>query len=102
MRLWSHIQKFAKKNSYISSFFKIFLNTHIKKTSFGQMIACYKQNIHLLPFADVFLRSLFVFAGGGDSSIGHYGVGGGGGASGGGGGGKIAQLIPFESFIASE
>ena len=29
------------------------------------MIACYKQNIHLLPFADVFLKSLFVFAGGG-------------------------------------
>ena len=28
------------------------------------MIACYKQNIHLLPFADVFLKSLFVFAGG--------------------------------------
>ena len=40
------------------------------------MIACYKQNIHLLPFADVFLKSLFVFAGG-DSSIGHYGGGGG-------------------------
>ena len=46
------------------------------------MIACYKQNIHLLPFADVFLKNLFVFAGGGgDSSIGHYG------------GGEIAQLI---------
>ena len=41
------------------------------------MIACYKQNIHLLPFADVFLKSLFVFAGG---EIGHYG-------------GEIAQLI---------
>ena len=30
------------------------------------MIAWYKQNIHLLPFADVFLKSLFVFAGGGE------------------------------------
>ena len=30
------------------------------------MIACYKQNIHLLPFADVFLKSLFVVAGGGE------------------------------------
>ena len=91
-----------KKIHIFRVFFKIFLNTHIKKTSFGQMIACYKQNIHLLPFADVFLRSLFVFAGGGDSSIGHYGVGGGGGLVVGGGGGEIAQLIPFESFIASE
>ena len=27
------------------------------------MIACYKQNIHLFPFDDVFLKSLFVFAG---------------------------------------
>ena len=30
------------------------------------MIACYKQNIHLLLFADVFLKGLFVFAGGGE------------------------------------
>ena len=29
------------------------------------MIACYKQNIHLLPFVDLFLKSSFVFAGGG-------------------------------------
>ena len=83
MRLWSPIQKFPKKFFFhkLSFFFKIFLDTHLKKTSVGQMIACYKQNIHLLPFADVFLKSLFVFAGagGGDSSIGHYGGGGGGG-----------------------
>ena len=66
MRLWSPIQKFAKKKIFINFefFFKIFLDTHIKKTSVGQMIACYKQNIDLLPFADVFLKSLFVFAGG--------------------------------------
>ena len=52
------------------------------------MIACYKQNIHLLPFTDVFLKSLFFFAGGGDSSIGHYG-----------GGGEIAQLIQNFFFV---
>ena len=85
MRLWSPIQKLAKKRFFFHKFrgffFKIFHDTHIKKISVGQMIACYKQNIHLLLFADVFLKGLFVFAGGGgDSSIGHYG-------------GEIAQLI---------
>ena len=65
------------------------------------MIACYKQNIHLLPFADVFLRSLFVFAGGGDSSIGHYGLGGGGV----GGGGRLLNwslskvLLPVNNVL---
>ena len=30
------------------------------------MIACYKQNIHLLPLPGVFLKNLFVFSGGGE------------------------------------
>ena len=48
------------------------------KTSVGQMIACYKQNIHLLPFAAV-LKSLFVFAGGGGGIAQLVITGGGGG-----------------------
>ena len=48
------------------------------------MIACYKQNIHLLPFADVFLKSLFIFAGGEIAQLVITG-------------GEIAQLIPLFS-----
>ena len=53
------------------------------------MIACYKQNIHLLPFADVFLKSLFVFAGGEIAQL----------VITGGGGGGIAQLIHAELSV---
>ena len=68
---------YKKKFINFRVFFQNFSRYSYKKTSVGQMIACYKQNIHLLPFADLFLKSSFVFAGGGgDSSIGHYGGGG--------------------------
>ena len=43
-------------------FFEIFLDTHIKQTSFGQSIACYQHISHLLAFAEVFLQRFTVFA----------------------------------------
>ena len=62
-RLYKNLQK--KKIHKFQVFFQNFSRySYKKKTSVGQMIACYKQNIHLLPFADVFLKSLFIFAGG--------------------------------------